>query len=166
MIKAAVKAITPAPLWQIAHRLRQRVTQPSQYLTPGYQGVVTPHNMAALHSGRFGEAFERHRRLDPYNDATGGDRVRMRVYNLCCLAEAAINRAEGDVFTAGVSWGVAQRVLYDYLNLGSSERSLHLVDPFLGVEGAQDQTHIEKYNADLDLVRRQYPSGAKVAFHR
>jgi hypothetical protein len=166
MLKAAVKAITPAPIWKVAHELRARGKRATPLPLKTYQDVSTRHNTDAMHSGRFGEIYERYWTLDPYNQPSRGDRTRMRVYNLCCLAGVATRRAAGDIFMAGVSWGVAQRVLYDYLDLGSAERTMHLVDPFLGVERAHDRAQIEKYNADPEFVRRQYPSGSKISFHQ
>jgi hypothetical protein len=47
--------------------------------TSTFQGVSTIHNMEALRSGRFGEIYERHFRIDPWNVASKGDRTRMRV---------------------------------------------------------------------------------------
>jgi len=118
-----------------------------------------------MHFGRFGSVYERYWHLDPFNAESRGDRTRMRVYNLCLLAEAAL-RTPGDLFMAGVSWGVAQRVLYDYLDIGHTGRVLHMVDPFLRIDNAQTQNKLEKYNGDIDFVRRQYPTDARIEIHR
>jgi hypothetical protein len=79
---------------------------------------------------------------------------------------ALATRAPGDVLTVGVSWGVTQRVLYDYLDLASSERTLHMVDPFVSAATRSNRTVQQKYNSDAELVRRQYPLDAKIIFHR
>lgn len=119
-----------------------------------------------MHSGRFEEAYEPHWRIDPWNEPSNGDRTRMRVYNLCALADIAVRRSPGDLLTCGVAWGVAQRVLYDFLALKSSGRTLHMVDPFLGVVSYENRTAVEKYNASVDLVRGQYPADAAIRIHQ
>jgi len=118
-----------------------------------------------MHTGRFGKVYEQHWRLDPYNEPTSGDRTRMRIYNLCLLIEDAL-RAEGDIVTAGVAWGVAQRTLYDYLSLHSRDCTLHMIDPFLGVDNAENKAKLEKYNADEAFVRNQYPANARIRIER
>ena len=168
-MKAVLKRWTPAPVWRLAHdaraglrSLRLRMRKPD---VRSYQGVSTIHCMDALHTGIFAAAYEPHWRLDPYNLPSGGDRTRMRVYNICHFARMAL-RAPGDFICAGISWGIAARVLFDFLDWPETGRTLHLIDPFLGVDNSVERNPVEKYNADENFVRAQYPPGAAIAIHR
>jgi hypothetical protein len=167
MLKALVRNVTPAPIWAAASKLRASLGRPPQLPSArAYQGVSTIHSTLAMHSGRFEEAYERHWRIDPWNEPSNGDRTRMRIYNLCALADVAIRRSPGDLLTCGVAWGVAQRVLYDFLALKSLGRTLHMVDPFLGVASYENRVTVQKYNASVDLVRDQYPAHAAIRIHQ
>jgi hypothetical protein len=128
-----------------------------------YQGVRTAHNARPLHVGRFAEAFERHYRLDPWH--LDPNVLRYRVYNLCRLAELCRD-VPGDFVVCGVSWGVAPRVIYDYLDFASLGKTFHFVDPFTGIDSMSGGGVVAKYNADPDYVRRQYPADAPVRIHR
>jgi hypothetical protein len=143
------RELTPPALWRALKLLAGRRPRPPAV---HYQGVITPHDMAVLHSGRFAERYDRHRQLDPHLEP---NTTRMRHYNLACLARHALN-APGDFLFAGVSYGVAARVLYDFLDWPTRGRVMHLVDPFLGVRNMQEREPLDCYNTDADYVRRQY----------
>ena len=156
MLKRIFREITPPIVWRAAKRLIGRP------LPASYQGVSTPHSMDALHSGRFREIFEKYLPLDPFRDKND---IRLRVYNVCHFAQHAL-RAPGDFVFAGVSFGVTPRVAHEYLDFQSRDRSFHLVDPFSGVNNAADPSLNPEYNADVEYVRKQYSSQARIVFHR
>jgi hypothetical protein len=165
MMKRIGRAVTPASVRTAVRRGQGWLFRPKVAQTRSYQGVSTIHSVAALHRGRFAEIYDRYWSLDPFNRPSGGDRTRMRVYNLCLLAEGAL-RADGDIVTAGVSWGVAQRVLYDYLDIRTTQRTLHMIDPFLAVADIDSKIMLEKYNSSESVVRRQYETDARICIER
>lgn len=144
-----VKAILPPILWD---KLRKgRDVPPS-----AYQGVQTIHDMALLHSGAFGEAFDKAAAADTVDSM---ERIRLRVYNAAFLASLT-NDVPGDFLFGGVSFGIAPRVLYDMV----PRRRFHMVDPFTG-EDISGQVR-PSYNTDPEAVRRQYPADAPITMHR
>jgi hypothetical protein len=157
-MKQLLRDLTPPFVWRLAKRIAGRPDLPTLL---DYQGVITPHNMEVLHRGHFAEAHDRYWRLDPHNDANN---TRLRQYFAAWFAKRALG-AGGDFLFAGVSYGVAPRVLYDYLNWQKQGRIMHLVDPFLGIFN-RNGTKTEKYNTDPEFVRRQYPLGANVVIHQ
>jgi hypothetical protein len=99
MIKAMIKRVTPAPIWDAAHRMRARLREPAATART-YQGVSTVHSTGVLHRGRFAAAFEQHWQHDPWNVETNGDRMRLRCYFICQFAEMAVKG--NDFVTVGV----------------------------------------------------------------
>jgi hypothetical protein len=127
-----------------------------------YQGVTTDYDAGPLHGGRYGEAYDKYWSLDPnipYNH------VRYRYYNVAMAAFLA-RKAEGDYLCAGVAYGVAPRILYDFAQLHRLEKSLHLVDPFNAIWGSKSTATRAYYHRDPSIVARQYPAQAKVRIHR
>jgi hypothetical protein len=164
MLKAVARGVCPPLIWDAAHRLRRGpppAPSPPPPNPPGtWQGVKTPHNMSVLSFGRFADIYDRHAHLDPTFE-----KARLRVYHQCFFARYAL-QAAGDFVIAGISYGGEARVIYDYTDLAARGRTLHLVDPFEGANNAAERTVLAKYNTDADYVRRQYPAGAPVTFHR
>jgi hypothetical protein len=127
-----------------------------------YQGVTTDHDAAPLHVGRYSEAYDKYWSLDPnipYNHA------RYRYYNVAMAAFLA-KEAEGDYLCAGVAYGVAPRILYDFAQLHRLNKSLHLIDPFNAIWGSKSAATRAYYHKDPSIVARQYPAHAKVRIHR
>jgi O-methyltransferase len=146
-----VKDLAPPFLWRAARRLLRR--RPAN---PTYQGVSTRVYLSALHDGRFAAVYDATYRSDP-DSLPDGHVLRLRVYLTYVFAEIA-SRARGDFVSVGVSYGVTARVLYGLL-LKGSQRTLHLVDPFLGKEGFG-------YCVDPSLVMAHFGGDPLVYLHR
>lgn len=125
-----------------------------------YQGLTVRHSTRYLHDSEFAKIFDRFWSLDPNYD---GNLTRLRIYHDCAFARSAL-QAEGDFATAGISYGVAPRVIFDFLDLVSAGRTLWLVDPFVGAEAVGSIPVLDKYNTSQELVARQYPKAADVRF--
>lgn len=157
LLKRVVKAVLPAPMLQ---RLRERFRTDLPRSAPGYQGVYTQHSMRWLHEGRFAEIHDRYRKLNPFNSP---NELRLRHYCACAFADFAKN-IPGDFLSAGISFGVAPRVIYDFVEFVKLRKIYHFIDPFLGVNYPGPGR--SPYNTDFEFVRRQYPEEAPVVFHR
>lgn len=126
-----------------------------------FQGMATQHSVEHLYAGRFAEMFDKHMPLDPTHDM---HHIRLRVYNVSSFGELALN-APGDFVAAGISWGIAPRVLFDYARLAKNGRALHMVDAFTGIDNAKNQSVMPKYNTSKEYVARQYPPVGAVHIH-
>lgn len=156
-LKRLMKGVMPAAMLQyVRHRFRTDLPRSA----PGYQGVYTQHSMRCLHEGRFAEIHDRYRRLNPFN---APNELRLRHYCASMFAEFA-KKVPGDFLSAGVSFGVAPRVIYEFVEFEQLGKTYHLIDPFLGVNYPGSGPN--PYNTDFELVRRQYSSAAPVVFHR
>jgi hypothetical protein len=91
--------------------------------------------------------------------------LRYRFYNICMTALSCRN-VPGDFVCIGVDYGVAPRMVYDFLDFATLGKTLHLVDPFNAIWDAASQTTRPYYNTDPDYVRQQYPADAPVRMHR
>lgn len=154
--RLARKVMPPAALSYVRGLLRTDLPRNA----PSYQGVYTQHNMRWLHEGRFAAIHDQYRKLNPFNSP---NESRLRQYNACMFAEFAKGVA-GDFLSAGVSFGVAPRVIYDFVEFERLGKTYHLIDPFLGINYPGEGPH--PYNTDFEFVRRQYPKNAPVVFHR
>lgn len=169
--KAAARELTPPLLWRAAKRAL-KITPPPQPPAPvyvpehfreaTYQGVKTSHNARPLHQGRFAGIYERYQVLDPNVPLNV---TRYRIYNLCFFAHLA-RRVEGDFVAAGVSFGVAPRVIYDFVDFPALNKTFHLIDPFMAIDNSEQKVRMDKYNDNLESVRSQYPPDARIAFHQ
>jgi hypothetical protein len=72
----------------------------------------------------------------------------------------------GDFVCAGISYGVAARIIFDFVNFATLGKTLHLVDPFDGRLGNEDRRIAQNYNQDIDSIIRQYPKDAPIEIHR
>ena len=127
-----------------------------------YQGMTTDYDAAPLHIGRYGKAYDQYWSLDPnipYNH------VRYRYYNVAMAALLAKD-VEGDYLCAGVAYGVAPRIFYDFAQLHRLEKSLHLVDPFNAIWDSKSTATRTYYHKDPSIVASQYPPEANVRIHR
>lgn len=156
-LKYVVKAITPPILVDCARKLF-RTSAP--VATPHYQGVSTEHNMRWLREGRYAEIYDHYRQLNPFNSP---NESRLRQYCACMFADFA-KVLPGDFLSAGISFGVAPHVIYDYVGFETLGKNYHFVDPFTGVNYPGSGTN--PYNTDFDFVRSQYPPAAPIRFHR
>jgi hypothetical protein len=157
LLKRVMKGVLPEAM---VRDLRERFRTDLPRSARGYQGVYTQHSMRWLHEGRFAEIHDRHRKLNPFN---APNELRLRHYTACMFADFA-KHVPGDFLSAGISFGVAPRVIYDFVEFGKLGKTYHFIDPFLGVNypGAGPSP----YNTDFEFVRRQYPGDAPVVFHR
>lgn len=154
--RLARKALPAATLSYVRTLLRTDLPRNA----PSYQGVYTQHSMRWLHEGRFAEIHDRHRKLNPFNNAND---TRLRQYSACMYAEFSIN-VPGDFLSAGISFGVAPRVIYDFVEFDQIGKTYHFIDPFLGTNYPGEG--VNPYNTDFEFVRRQYREDAPVVFHR
>jgi hypothetical protein len=153
MLKSLAHSLCPPIIWNLIRRLANKPDPIS------YQGVTTQHNMALMHSGKFGEIRDKYAKLNP---AYEQNVTRLRHYYLCVFATIAKD-CQGDFLTAGISYGIAPREIYDFVDFGKLDKSYHLIDPFAGVDENGDIS--ADYNRDPDLVRNQYPKDARIIMH-
>ena len=162
-ILSIAQQFAPPVLLDAFRRLKgKRLARREPYRDALYQGVRTSHNAKPLHIGRFAEVYDRHLSLDPHLD---GDWMRYRIYNECVIAQLCSN-VPGDFICAGVSWGLAPRMIYDYVAFSETGKTFHLIDPFEGIWSASSREAVPFYNTDPEYVRRQYPTAARIKFHR
>jgi hypothetical protein len=158
-LSAAIQSVTPPIVWNMLQRLRGH-TQKSPWRQFG--NVITCANSKSLLEGNLAELYEKYQPLDPFIPL---DAWRYRIYNVCFFADWCRN-VPGDFVCAGVSWGVAPRIVFDFVDFPALGKTLHLVDPFEGIVSNDGDKISDRFNRDPDYVLRQYPAGAPVALHR
>jgi hypothetical protein len=158
-LSAAVYAVTPPILWNAYLRMRG-FTQRHPWRQ--FSFMVTSANTAPLYEGRFAEIYDKYQTLDPH---VARDSTRYLNYNICYFGSLCKD-IRGDIAGAGISWGVAARVLFEYLDLPRLGKTLHLIDPFDGSVERTSTRRSQLYNTDAEYVRRQYPPDASVIIHR
>jgi hypothetical protein len=158
-LSAAVHSLTPPILWNAYLRMRGfRQRFPWQQF--GFMGTCA--NAEPLFEGKFAEIYDKYRSLDPF---VARDATRYLNYNNCFFANLCRN-VPGDFVCAGVSWGVAPRVIFDCIDFTKLGKTFHLVDPFQGAMSSASKRVSQNYNCDPDYVLQQYPLGAPVVIHR
>lgn len=155
--KNFTKAVTPPFLWGLLRKLFGRNLTPHQV---SYQGVVTQHSMRSLHEGSFAGIYDRHFRLNPFN---ASNETRLRQYNACMFAYFA-KTIPGDFLSAGISHGVAPRVIYDFVEFARLGKIYHFIDPFSGINYPGKGDNV--YNTDVRFVLGQYPFDAPIEVHQ
>jgi len=158
-LSAAVQSLTPPVLWNAYLRLRGR-TQRFPWRNFGSMG--TSANAEPLLEGKFAESYTKYQPLDPFVPL---DATRYSNYNNCFFANLC-REVPGDFLCAGVSWGLAARMVFDFTNFAALGKTLHLVDPFEGIVSKRHGDVSARYNFDPDYVLQQYPTGAHVVLHR
>lgn len=152
----------PRPVWNALLRMKgHKIADRPAWRDATYQGVKTRHNARPLHVGRFAEIYDR---WAPLNSHIDSDTMRYRTYNVCQIAARCI-QISGDFVCIGVSFGVVPRVVYDFVNLAGTEKTLHLIDPF-NATGGEDGDNRSYYNTDPEVVASQYQDGARIEIHR
>lgn len=149
-----LRRVTPPIIWDW---LSSWMTNSYRHLD--YQGVRTMHMPWPLHHGKYAELYERFYSLDP---TVPKELTRYRIYNHCMLAHLCRN-IPGDFVSAGVSFGVSPRIVYDFVEMESIGKTLHLIDPF---DATTHDGIKPSYNTDPELVRRQFPPNASIRIHR
>lgn len=155
--KHIVKVVTPPFILDFVRKLF-RTDLPLSAIS--YQGVYTSHSMRWLHEGHFADIHDCYRPLNPFNSL---NESRLRQYYACMFAEFA-KKIPGDFLSAGISFGVAPHVIYDFVNFESLGKRYHFIDPFLAVNypgGMQNP-----YNTDIESVKKQYREDAPIVFHQ
>jgi hypothetical protein len=142
-----VHSITPPVIW-------------NAYLLA--RGRTTPKQPTPLFEGRFAEIYAKYQPLDPHRSP---ESTRYDFYNVCSLANIC-RHLSGDFLFAGISWGVAARVTYDFVEFWKLNKTLHLVDPFDQRTSRTNPKKTQLYNSDADFVRSQYPAEARLVIHR
>ena len=153
LIKIA-RSITPPIFWNILKKISQR-PDPIHYQT-----VHTGHNVDLMHVGRFGNIRDKYVILNPDSDRNA---TRLRQYLLCLFA-TIVKNLPGDFVTAGISYGIAPRVIYDFIDFEKLGKTYHFIDPFEGVD--ETGALCAAYNLDPDFVLNQYPANAPVLLHK
>jgi hypothetical protein len=146
-LSKAVQLITPPLIWHAYLQIR---------------GLGTPTQQTPLSEGRFAEIYAKNQPLDPFRSP---EATRYMFFNVCSIANLC-RRVSGDFLFAGISWGVAARVTYDFVEFWKLDKKLHLVDPFDQRTSRSVPKKTERYNSDPEYVRRQYPSDARVIIHQ
>jgi hypothetical protein len=156
---AVVQSFTPPIIWNLYQSAHGRARN-SPWSEFG--NVSTCANVSPLLDGKFAELYEKYHKLDPF---VPRDITRYRQYNICFFANLCRD-IPGDFVCAGVSWGVAPRIVFEFTNFPSLGKALHLIDPFEGIVSNTSSKISERFNRDPEYVRRQYPPGAPVVLHR
>ena len=161
-IKSIIKQCVPPIIWNFAKALAPKAELGGRiagcYQSIDYQGVSTVHNMRCMHEGSFARYYEQYRGLNPAN---GPEVTRLRQYLACMFAEWT-KGVKGDFLSAGISYGVAPRVIFDFIDFPSLGKVWHFIDPFTGANVPDGYF----YNTDLEIVIKQYPPGARIVFHK
>jgi hypothetical protein len=158
-ISAALHSVLPRAIFNALQRARGL---PERFPWREFGQMSTCANAKPLFEGKFDELYSRHRTLDPHETS---NRWRYRIYNVCYFANLC-RQLPGDFVCAGVSWGVAPRIVFDFVDLPALGKTLHLIDPFEGIVANDDARTEKGYNCDPEYVLRQYPPGASVVLHR
>ena len=158
VLSIAVQAITPPIVWNALQRLRRL---PQRHVWREFGAMQTCAGAKPLLHGKFADLYKKYQPLDPF---TGFNVNRYRLYNVCHFAHLC-RQIPGDFVSAGVSWGVAPRMVFDFVDFPSLGKTLHLIDPFEGIVSSGPKIN-PNFNRDPEYVLRQYPPGAPVALHR
>jgi hypothetical protein len=158
-ISVAVQSVMPPVIWRAIQRMRGLAS-----MSPWreFGAMATCANASPILSGKFADLYREYRPLDPH---LGEETWRYRLYNVASFARRCCN-VPGDFVCAGVSWGVAPRIVFDYADLLTAGKSLHLIDPFEGIVSNTSNKTSQIYNCNPDYVLRQYPQGSSVVLHR
>jgi hypothetical protein len=158
-ISAAIQSVTPPILWNAFQRARGL---PQRAVWHQFGGLGTMANPAPLFEGRFGKVYAGCQPLDPLHSP---EATRYEFYNVCVFADLCRN-VPGDFLFGGISWGVAARAAYDFVDFGKLDKTFHLVDPFDATTSRTVSRKEQRYNTDPEYVRRQYPADARIAIHQ
>jgi len=159
MLSAFVRSFTPPIVWTTYLRLRG-LTQ--TYPWRRFGNIFTCVDAAPLLEGKFAEVYAKYYPLERFRPI---DETRYRQYNICFFADLC-REVPGDFLCAGVSWGLAPRVVFDFIDFPSLGKTLHLVDPFEGIVSRRPGHVSPRYNRDPAYVLREYPQAAPVVLHR
>jgi hypothetical protein len=160
---ALISRLLPETIWNLFLRWRGHpVPEGPTFRNIDYQGLRTRHSAEHLHVGRYAETYARWFHLNPYNEP---NLTRYRLYNACILAQQCRD-VIGDFLCIGVSFGVGPRMIFDYVDLASTEKTLHLVDPFDRSGSKGDRAQRYYYNSDPEAVTKQFPPSSRLAVHR
>lgn len=157
-MKGWLYEMTPPFLWRTLHKI-------FGYRSPeaaiNYQGVTTQHSMRSLHEGYFAQIYDKFRTLNPSNSE---HLTRLRVYNACMFADFC-KGIPGDFLSAGISYGVTPRVIYDFVDFGTLQKTYHFIDPFTGVNNPS-KSKINIYNTDINFILKQYQNDSPIKLHK
>jgi hypothetical protein len=159
IISAAVQAITPPVVWNAYLHLRGLG---QRYPWRQFKCMGTCSNTKPLFDGKFTELYNKYGSLDPAVDVNSS---RYLSYNICFFANLC-RLVPGDFVCAGVSYGVAARMVFDFVDLAELGKTLHLIDPFEGITSNDSSKASSTFNRDPDYVLRQYPPGSPIILHR
>jgi hypothetical protein len=121
--------------------------------------VRTSANPAPIFNGRFGAIHDQFRLLNP---GYGPNGYRLHHYVACWFAMIA-RKVPGDYLISGVSYGASAKVIYEFVNFPTLNKTYHLVDPLDGkvARGAV----ASNYNSDPERVLALF-NGGPVKLHR
>jgi hypothetical protein len=145
-LSAAVQAFAPPILWNALQRRRGRAGN-FPWRESGF--MATCANAEPLLTGKFAALYAKYGPLDRVSPS---EKNRYRNYNVCCFANLCRD-VPGDFVCAGVSWGVMPRMVFDFVDFASLDKTLHLIDPFEG-SIATTGAHAQSFNSDPDYVLR------------
>jgi len=79
------------------------------------------------------------------------------------LFASFVKHIKGDFLFVGISYGVAPRVVYDFLDFGKLNKKFILVDSFIGED---NDGFNEAYNTSIEFVKEQYPKNSPVIIEK
>ena len=158
-LSAIAQSLAPPVLWKTYLRLRGL---PGTSTWREFGNIITCTHSKPLLDGKFAELYEKYRKLDPFLPK---EVWRYRLYNVAFFANLCRD-IPGDFVCAGVSYGVAPRIVFDITDFPSLGKTLHLIDPFEGIVSNTSNKISERYSRDPEYVLSQYPPGAPVVLHR
>lgn len=158
-LSVAAQAVLPPFIWNTLQRARGNPAI-SPWRTFGH--VATAANATPILHGEFADLYEKYQPLDPH---VRKETWRYRLYNVASFARVC-RSVPGDFVCAGVSWGIAPRIVFDYVDFPSLGKTMHLIDPFEGIVANDSEATSPAYNLDPDYVMRQYPAGAPIEMHK
>jgi len=157
MLSAAAQSITPPIIWNAYLRARGL----GQTSWCDFGNMQTCMDTKPLFEGRFAELHNRYRELNPF----GGEAYRYRHYNVCYFASLC-RHVPGDFVCAGVSFGMTAKMVYEFVDFPTLDKTFHLIDPFEGIVSNDSGRIATNYNRDPDYVLRQYPPDSPIVLHR
>lgn len=158
-LSVAAQSILPPIIWNALQRARGRAAI-SPWREFGH--AATTANAMPILQGEFAGLYEKYQPLDPH---VRKESWRYRLYNVASFARLC-RSVPGDFVCAGVSWGIAPRIVFDYVDFLTLGKTMHFIDPFEGIVANDSAAVSPIYNQDPDYVLRQYPPGSPVTLHK
>lgn len=100
----------------------------------------------------FEKAFLRGMQNEPCYDK---DLVRYRAYVGAIIAKMAL-KYSGDFCMVGVSWGILPRTVFNYCDLGNTQKKYYLMDKWDKSITSEDHNARDNYCGDFDWIKNEF----------